>query len=146
MAAGTLTGTATAAPDSEQLEFSAHPHALLDRIKDLDGNGNGTFAPDRPSALRIGGPLHNDIVKLSEVLDKADRATPDGDACGRDQHPKSGFCWNKGDNLYFLGDMLWNAFSLHSRFPWDASPFSFLCQEQKQGSELLPYLLCLLSH
>ena len=54
--------------------------------------------------------------------------------------------WNKGDNLYFLGDMLWNAFSLHSRFLWVASPFSFLCQEQKQGSELLPYLLCLLSH
>src|SRR5262245_19959833 len=63
-----VTAVATAAPDSEQLELSAHPHAWSDRIKDLDGNGekpSHTFAAERPPALRNGpGPLHNDIVKL----------------------------------------------------------------------------------
>ena len=103
MATGTLTGGATAAPDSEPLELSAHPNAWSDRIKDLDGNGEKvsehTFAPERPRALRNGpGPLHNNIVKLSEVLEKADRTTPKGEKCGLDVHPKEGFCWNKGDN------------------------------------------------
>ena len=84
MATGTLVQGATAAPNSERLELRAHPGAWAKRIDGLEGEN---------------GHLENDKVKLSEVLDKADRHTPDGDACGTDDHPKSGFCWNKGDNL-----------------------------------------------
>jgi len=82
MATGTLAQEATAAPD--QLDLRAHPGAWAKRIDGLEGEK---------------GHLENDRVKLSEVLDKADRQTPNGEACGTDDHPKSGFCWNKGDNL-----------------------------------------------
>jgi hypothetical protein len=86
IATGTLTGQATAAPDSEQFELRAHPGdpgAWAERIEGLESDWH----------------LENDTVALSEVLDGADRLTPDGEACGTDDHPKTGFCWNKGDNL-----------------------------------------------
>jgi hypothetical protein len=85
IATGALTGEVTAAPDSERLELRADPDAWEKRIDGLQG--------------KRGHLNKNDKVELSEVLDKADRHTPDGEACGKDDHPKGGFCWNKGDNL-----------------------------------------------
>lgn len=88
----TLAGTATATPTgpaagtdraSKQVSLKADPQAWKSRIDRLEGEEH----------------LGNDKVDLAEVLDKADRSTPDGTQCGTDDHPKSGFCWNKGDNL-----------------------------------------------
>jgi hypothetical protein len=91
MATGALTGGAMAAPESEQFELRADPHAFAEQIKCLEGDSiNGCQGGEHIKK--------SDIVRLSEVLRTAKRITPDGEKCGTDDHPKSGFCWNKQDN------------------------------------------------
>ena len=46
--------------------------------------------------------------------------------------------WNKIDNLYFLGNVLCSAFSLHNWFPWMLVVFLVSVKNKKQGRLLLP--------
>jgi hypothetical protein len=92
---GAMSYDATAEPAAKNGGGNDAPQAASDAKLRLKNEGD-TFSRDLDSLEKSKGIKP---VALGDVLQGAHKSTPSGIKCGTDDHPKSGFCWDKGDNL-----------------------------------------------